>query len=462
MTKSTPAFLLAVLFSVTAFAQNARVNNAQDKDALPNTFLRGMHMMNTHPAPGGPKAAQKMPNAAFVSPNTNSGTSCQPESLALPCVDTLVHFNGQFNALGVYLDGTARDTWQFSMVGKPPSNNGTTVFNAPVIPVTIDMRNADGTPRSVITNPTNCPKCTPSELGKTVRLLYSPQPFLKRFLAGPVFGMSTYSSSSVPTQFTDAVQRAEFGAKAQPNWHTLLLPSVKGGLTMALIEGTYFFALNNNGSCCAFVLVDNDVFANELFPPAAPPDNSTVIGSAEVAGEITTKDISTFFFPNTYLIFNFDPNQCCVLGFHGADVEPGDASNGNRARFFIVNYSSWISPGLFSGGLQDVTAHSHEIAETFNDPFVGYDGIHNITPFWLNPAGQCQDVMEVGDVIEDLPNPTFPVTIGGFRYHPQTEALLPWFEFKSPSTAINGAYSYPGETVLTSLSAPQPFNCAGL
>jgi hypothetical protein len=36
---------------------------------------------------------------------------------------------------------------------------------------------------------------------------------------------------------------------------------------------------------------------------------------------------------------------------------------------------------------------------------------------------------------------------------------LPWFEFQSNSTAIDRAYSYPDETVLTSLSAPQPLNC---
>jgi len=459
MSKSSPWSLLTILIAAMAIAQDARVNNAQDKDALPNTYLRGMHIKNFQPAPGGPNAIQKVPNALPLSPNvTNSGTSCQPESTALPCVDTLIHFNGQFHTPGVYLDGTGRDTWQYSMVGKPPSHNGSTVINAPVVPITIEMLNADGTPRSVITNPTNCPKCTPSELGKTVRLLYSPGRFLNRFLASPVFRTATYSSSPVPTQFVDAVQRAEFGNKAQPGWHTLLTPNVKPGLTMALIKGTYFFALNNNGSCCAFVLVDINVFVNELFPPTAPPDNSTVIGSAEVAGDITTKDISTFFFPNTYLFFNGNPNDCCVLGFHGIDLEPGDASNGNRARFFVLNYSSWTSPGLFAH-FQDVTAHSHEVAETFNDPFVGFDGVHNITPFWVAPNGLCQDNMEVGDVIEDLPHSTFPVAIGGFTYHPQNEALLPWFEFQSPSTAINNAYSYPNETVLTSLSAPQPFNC---
>jgi hypothetical protein len=272
-----------------------------------------------------------------------------------------------------------------------------------------------------------------------------------------VYGTSNYSSSPVATQFVDSVQRAEFGNQARPDWHTLLAPSVKTGRVMTLLRGSYTFSLNADGTCCRFVEVKESVFNSKLFPPVAP-DNSTVIGAAEVAGDITTKDMSTFLFPNTYLT---DDNlaNCCVLGFHNFDFENGDASNGNRLKFFVLNYSSWISPGLFGGGFQDVTAHSHEISETFNDPFVAFDNLHNVTPFWQNPAGQCQDVMEDGDVIEDLANPVYPVTIGGFTYHPQTEALLPWFMFEKNSSAIDNAYSYPNEDALTQLSAPQPLNC---
>jgi hypothetical protein len=47
----------------------------------------------------------------------------------------------------------------------------------------------------------------------------------------------------------------------------------------------------------------------------------------------------------------------------------------------------------------------------------------------------------------------------GFTYHPQNEALLPWFEFQQPSTAIDGAYSYPDTTVLSGPPAPQNFRC---
>jgi hypothetical protein len=50
--------------------------------------------------------------------------------------------------------------------------------------------------------------------------------------------------------------------------------------------------------------------------------------------------------------------------------------------------------------------------------------VHNLTPWWLAPNGVCQDDLEVGDVIENLPNETFPMTLGGFTYHPQNVAAV--------------------------------------
>ncbi len=67
-----------------------------------------------------------------------------------------------------------------------------------------------------------------------------------------------------------------------------------------------------------------------------------------------------------------------------------------------MNYSSWISPGLFGAAFTDITALSHEIAETYNDPLVSFDGVHNITPWWLAPNGLCQNNLETGDVVEGL------------------------------------------------------------
>jgi hypothetical protein len=417
MKKFAFCFLSLAIFSLSAFA-------AED-DQLPANFLGAKHSLHTNHA-GGLHGKGNIPT---------------PHGFPVG-VDTLVNFTGHYEAQGVYFDGTAHHIWEYSMVGNPPAHGGTTVINAPVVPVIVDLRNYDGSPRFVN--------------GK--RLISMPAPFLQPFMDGPVFGTAHYSSSPVDTQITDAEQRATFGNKARSDWHTLLAPSIKTTRTMVLLRGTYRFALNADGTCCAFILVDEGTFGSELFPPAKP-DNSTIIGAAEVAGEMTTKDISTFMFPNTYLYQNGDPNQCCVLGYHTFDIEAGDAANHNQPRFYVMNYSSWITPGLFGPAFEDVTAFSHEMAEIFNDPFVAYDGLHNVTPFTQNPRGDCQDVLEVGDVIEDLPNSTYPVTIGGYTYHPQTIALLPWFAFEKNSTAINNAYSYPDETVLTSLSTPQPLNC---
>lgn len=446
MKRFAPWFLVATLCSIAAFAQ--------DNDALSPNALAGMHGKFAHPNPAGLKKQGNIPT---------------PHGFPAG-VDTITNFTGHFESQGVFFDGSAHHIWEYSMVGNTPALGGTTVYNAPVVPVSMDLRNADGSPRYVKVVNGAVITCTNPPDGSAPagcnRLFSDVTPFIQPFINGPVYGNANYSSSPVPTQITDAIQRAEFGNQARADWHTLLAPQQRATRTMVLTRGTYQFSLNADGTCCRYILVLDPVFSSKLFPPSTP-DNSTVVGSAEVAHDISTKDISTFMFPNVYL---YETNgDCCVLGYHSFDYEI-NPSNG-QPQFYVLNYSSWISPGIFASPtcaandpencFQDVTAHSHEIAETFNDPFVGFDNIHNITPFWLNPAGQCQDLMEVGDVIEDLPNSTYPVTLNGATYHPQTEALLPWFEFQGNSQAMDNAYSYPNETALTSLSAPQPLNCGG-
>jgi hypothetical protein len=358
----------------------------------------------------------------------------------IPNIDSLVNFNDHYFADGFDSAGNPIREWYTNTVGNPPNMHGTTTINAPIVPVIMDLRNFDGSPRFVNGQP----------------LVSDPAQFVTPTLNSPVFSNSTYSSSSTPTQITDAVQRAEYFSKAKDDWHTVLGPSVKTARRMTLLRGTYQFALKPDGTCCRFILVDANTFVNALFPATAS-DTTTPIGAAENAGDITTKDMSTFLFPNVYLFIG-NPSNCCILGFHTYDFEPGDDSNGNVEKRYVVNYSSWISPGLFGGGFQDVTALSHEIAETYNDPFVVSDGIHNLTPWWLAPNGNCQNDLETGDVIEGLPNGVFPITMNGMTYHPQNEALQQWFKRESPSSAIDGAYSYPNTQTLTALSPPQrPF-----
>jgi hypothetical protein len=84
-----------------------------------------------------------------------------------------------------------------------------------------------------------------------------------------VFAYLDWSSSSVPTQFPDAIQRASYYF---PRLAHLAGASVKPTRRLVL----------NMRRC-----------------PPTPTDTTTPMGVAISAGDITTKDISVFLFPNT-------------------------------------------------------------------------------------------------------------------------------------------------------------------
>ena len=368
-----------------------------------------------------------------LKPNVHRKPHGNPAA-GIPGIDSLVNFSGRFKADGVDSAGVQQKWWYYNMIGTEPKKGGTTTVGAPLIPVSLDLVRPNGSVIHV-----------------------DAEQYAAPTLASPVFTPASFSSSAVPTQISDAIQRAEFFNEAKADWHTLLAPSRKAGRTMRLPYGTYRFARYANGTV-AYVLIDIDYFSSRFFPATAD-DTTSPIGSAENAGDMTTKDLSSFLFPNTFLTFG--GGNCCVLGYHSYDVEPADANTGNTEKRYVVDFSSWVTPGIFGDSFQDITALSHEISEAYNDPFVASDGLHNIVPWWLAPNGLCQNNLEDGDVIEGLPEAVYPMTMAnGYTYHPQNEALLPWFAREQYSSAIHGAYSYPNESVLTQLSAPQKVNCA--
>jgi hypothetical protein len=361
---------------------------------------------------------------------------------SVPGVDSITTWSDQFTATGFDSDGHPQTVWPYTMVGRAPETGRTTTFNAPIIPVTVELLDTNGTVRVVNGVPLR-QKVTPSILGAT--------------LQSPIFESFSYATGD--GQFTDAMMRAQFfkrfhhghGDDDDDGWHNLLRPTVKTTRTMQIPRGSYRFLLNADGSCCFAVLVDVNVFVNKLFP-ATLGDPAAVIGQAQAAGEMTTRDISTLLFNSVYL-YDGDPANCCIIGFHSYDLEPGDARNGNRERRFVMEFASWIQNGFFSFGFEDITALSHEIAELFNDPFVD-----NATPWWLSVDpffgfALCQNNLETGDVVEVLSgNPVYAAALHGRTYHLQNEALFQWFAFESPSSAKGGAYSFPDETTVTTLS----------
>ena len=367
-------------------------------------------------------------------------------------VDSVENWSDRFITPGFDFFGNPQSVWPYTMVGTPPESGLSTRIHAPIVPVTLDLLGPDGKVAVFQGHP----------------LTFSDTPdILKAIVNSPVFEPFSYASGTgqfndvlMRTQFWDRIHHSGGDQEADNNsdnnnsdseWHIRLKPSVKTTRHMQIPFGSWFFFVDANNVPVA-AAVDSNTFGNLLFPATVPVDNSTPIGAAELAGDITTRDISTMLFNNVYL-YNGNINNCCILGFHSYDLEPGDSSNGNRDRRYVLEFASWLADGFFSFGFEDITPFSHETSEIFDDPFVD-----NATPWWLSVdpffnVAKCQDNLENGDVIEVLSsNAVYAAAVDGRTYHPQNEPVFSWFAFQSPSTARHGAYSFPDETTLTTLS----------
>jgi hypothetical protein len=147
-----------------------------------------------------------------------------------------------------------------------------------------------------------------------------------------------------------------------------------------------------------------------------------------------------------------------IVGFHSAADQFVTKS---RVGIQVFAYAAWSTPEeARTPDFEDVAFLAHEVVEAVNDPFVAFIGAEspliNLVPPYINAGGGCQINLETGDFIEGLPHSGFPVTLNGFTYHPQNAQLIPWFSREIPSSAFQGAYSYPDTSLLLRPSTPCP------
>jgi hypothetical protein len=428
--------------TVSSFAQDADVSGAVPGYArgLP-VSLDSVQMLGASPllvSPSDAADAWQMTTDANGSPATaaNFASFNARATESIPGIQTVPLFEGAFAATG----GPRQNTiFPYIMMGNSPLVGHTTVIPAKITTVSVQLLNADGT------------------VFKTVSYV----PFEHLTAESPNFEPFPYVSGR--TQFVDAEQRATFWNTMRDEWHTILDPRVVNRVTITVpffvniqqADGSviqarsYFTGTAADGS--TFVLMLNRLF-NVLFQNQVVSDIN--------AGNDTTDAFNLQLWPNTYLFSlnasNPDvPGGCCVLGFHTFF-----ANKAVPQSRWITAYASWISPGIFRGGLQDVTALSHEISEAFDDPFG-----NTAVPVWQFPgqpanSTMCQSNLETGDPVEVLPTATIAIPIKergtNFTFHPQNEALLQWFNQGSTSNALNGAFSFPDATVLPHSAVPCP------
>jgi hypothetical protein len=384
-TRWSTSFLLLVLLGIGAAAQSSLPTPAETPISTEGGFLQNQGAEPRF------EAAGKLSPAAFA-------------ALSQQRISSIPHFSSAFSFGG--------KTFPYTVVGSSPQSGGTTQISTQIVAVSMlfdEYVDRNGEP-----------------------IVLDPSQVLNRVTNSPNFRPSSYLTG--PTQFGDAVQRAQFFRVMGQDWHTLLqAPQILRPVVIEVPRGLAK-VYRNASSGAVYAVVDSDFFISQL---------NTIVQLEDLRPDALPLILTS----NIFLAPKADVKQCCVLGFHTAF----DAGHAGSVQFVqTLVWASWIDQGLLGSGVADVTPMSHEISEWMNNPFNA-----NTVPSW-QPVGQgtCQDNLETADPVATLPNAVVPTSIDGFTYHPQTQVLLPWFTHQGTQDTIDGAFSFPDETLVTEASHP--------
>jgi hypothetical protein len=292
-------------------------------------------------------------------------------------------------------------TFDFTMVGTDP-NLGSATTVIPVVIVPLEFQFTDGTALSA-TDPICGGTDDPITLAQNSPLF---QPF--SFMPG--------GTDVGTTQYIDAFQRANFWSvvsTSAPDYHVSLTATVMPTQT---IKVSRLMGSTIKGPCARIGKVRLQLF------------DSTIRRLITSLG-IPPTSLPLFVSYNTFLT----EGGCCILGYHSV-------TTGSQTYAFAV----YSDPGIFNVPIEDIHAMSHELGEWLADPLVD-----NRVPAWEEgQATSCQRNLEVGDPVTGI---AFTATLNGTDYHPEDLVFLPWFSRESPSSSVNGWYTF-----LNSFAAPPP------
>jgi hypothetical protein len=348
-------------------------------------------------------------NAEIAQAGLQSGPGGSASSSAVDPIVSVPHWSSSFT-----FNSTV---YPYTMMGRAPSKGDTTTVGTQYVPISFSFDEfIDQNGNNIVIDATS---------------------ITNEIKESPNFENSSYANGF--TQFGDAVQRAEFYnlIKGQPSgeegWHTVLKEPET--LTPVTIEVPFGSSLVFTDGTNIWAFIDINFIVSQL---------NTLIQL-----ENMKLDSIPIYLTHNVVYADFFFGGCCIGGFHTA-FETGHKGNNHFVQVFdfATSLDAAVANDIFGDPtvFADVDALSHELSETMNDPFV-----NNVVPPWEFPPpvlpGNCSNILETGDPVANLPNRSFPVTLHGFTYNPQTEALLQWFTRISPSNAFNGMYSFPGNNL---------------
>ena len=355
-----------------------------------------------------------------------------------PSTNTLTHF---FRTAFNPLDST---TFGFNMVGQDPALLRSTTITVDVTPLNVNVGGATFNGTDILQPTLTSPVFTDNDYTST------------QFVSDPAVANGhgpggTLSPGNTSNQLEDATMRSQFNEQGT-TYHLLLNPVLHPAITIDVPKPQGTLIQTARG------VVAGDIDATWWSTRIQNLNNSLSYADPTHLQLYLTDNVMLFTMDN--------PLSCCTIGFHGASEVPGHGTgsthgNGNQP-IQTFAWASYVTPGFFNPktawALQDIDALSHEVSEWSDDPF-----INNFVQPWTSPAiaPNCSNVLETGDPVVGIgftketntfrqgPTPNGTQVADGF-YHPEDEALLPWFMRLNPSPAqinqsgTNGRYTFMG------------------
>jgi len=363
---------------------------------------------------------------------------------ALPTSRTVAHWWGSS------LDPSDGVTYGYNMVGADPNTcSGTdcdVTVEADITPIIVNYAGWTFDGSSVVDATLASPQFATNDYGSTPYATATADSLVR----GPG-GALSQDDAGVALQLQDATMRAQFNETGGSSYHLRLHANVLPAVTINVPQ--HQVTLLQSGRGVVFASVNINWWSSQMtnLMTKADPTHLPIYLTSDVL-----------------LHFGNDPLNCCVLGFHGAKTQ--NTKNQGSAPIQTFAWASYMSAGIYArpdGGpvwaLQDIHGLSHEIAEWADDPFV-----NNAVEPWVTPTAPqygCTDVLETGDPVVAIgfamgtntyfqgANPNGSQSADGY-YHPEDEALLPWFMRTSPNdiaeptqspSANIGRYTFMGD-----------------
>jgi hypothetical protein len=340
------------------------------------------------------------------------------EGGATPLADarTVDHWSSSFT------DPTNGVTYPFTMAGHAPSTNSSSTTPTDLYPVRVEFA-AQGGFALDGTNRVAAVQASP---------IFQDNDY--SYVNGSSGGPGVLSPGNVG-QLEDVTMRSQFN-KVQSSYHVLLgQPVVHPTVTIQVPASKGSAFVTQTGTGVIYGLVDTGWFSSKvqeiLGKTQADPTHLPIVLTDNV------------------MLFDAKTGSCCTIGYHGAS----SSANGNgKQPVQTYIFAAYSARGVSASKpyIADIHGLSHEVAEWGDDPF-----LNNWVNPWLTPTGLqygCTPILETGDPVVgvgfNLGGNTFdawnPNADG--TWHPEDEALLPWFARTSPNTTSEPTQS-PSKTI---------------